>query len=47
MPDIREDFVEMLSTAALIAGMRLIDLYGFQSLFLFKEKWKEVRRVNI
>ncbi|MBD7954707.1 hypothetical protein H9654_10905 [Stenotrophomonas sp. Sa5BUN4] len=46
MPDIRGDFVEMLSTAALIAGMRLMDLYAFQGLLLFKEKWKEVRRVN-
>ncbi|KIP87103.1 hypothetical protein SN15_04020 [Stenotrophomonas maltophilia] len=42
MPDIRGDVVEMLSTAALIAGMRLIDLYGFQCLYLFSEKWKEV-----
>lgn len=42
MPDIRGDVVEMLSTAALIAGMRLIDLYGFQCLYLFGEKWKEV-----
>jgi len=41
MPDIRGDIVEMLSTAVLIAGMRLVDLYGFQGLHLFSEKWKE------
>lgn len=41
VPDIRGDIAEMLSTAALIAGMRLVDLYGFQCLYLFNEKWKE------